>query len=336
MKKSVKIIAFLILLPFSFSALSFAGESRILSDYELDQIHAGGLNLDFDSFLGSFTSTSDTVSKGGVSDMTAGLSSPIVVNSAGSKVQIVEIKTPKVPTMATVPNAPTAPKAPNASSLPEVPSVPETPTVPEVNLALATIPEATMSVVPDSTVVDMSLLAVSTATSDLNNIPQTPVVTAVFRMPQVRSQLPRRPMVSDVTVLAAPDVSSAAKLSENTVTPNVPTMPTAPTAPTAPGVRFDVVAGQNNGKFSVAVSDQSATSVAAGTPIFTASSPGSQNYLNVTDTAQQNLEALININSAGSVIPVQLNLTVLINSNVGTMNLSNNLDLSSFATYQFQ
>jgi len=322
MKTSVKIIAFSILLPFSCSTLSYAGIARVMSDYELDQVHAGGLNLDFDKFLGSFSSASDTVSKGGVTDTAAALSSPIVVDNNGKKVQIVEIKTPNTPKL---PNVPVAPKAPNTAGslqqdLPDVPDVPDVP-VAEVNLALATAPEAAQSVAPDMTVVDTASSAVSGATSDLANIvPTAPVAAA--NVPD-----------GSAAVNSLPVTNSAASAVSSPTAPTSPVAPTAPQAPASPAMRFDVVAGQNNGKFAVAVSDQSVG--AAGAPLFTASSPGSQNFLNVTDTAQQNLEALVNVNAAGSVVPVQLNLTVLVNSNVGNLNLSNQLDLNSFSTYQF-
>jgi len=261
-----------------------------MSDYELDQVHAGGLNLDFDKFLGSFSSASDTVSKGGVADTAAALSKPIVVDNNGKKVQIVEIKSPSLPKM---PTAPTAPKGLNASLKQDEPEVP---------LTLAMIPEIASS-------------AVEHATANVSSIPTAPVSVATN--------------VPDVTA----EVNSVSNNAASVVSPVSPVAPTAPQAPTAPAMRFDVVAGQNNGKFAVAVSDQSVG--VPGAPLFTASSPGSQNFLNVTDTAQQNLEALVNVNAAGSIVPVQLNLMVLINSNVGNLSVSNQLDLNSFSTFQF-
>jgi len=91
MKKPLRITVLIVLLPFAcFQSASLAANPvRVLSDYELDQICAGGLNLDFDSLLGSRATTTDTVSKGGVSDSTAGMNQSLVFNNNGGKVQIV-------------------------------------------------------------------------------------------------------------------------------------------------------------------------------------------------------------------------------------------------------
>ena len=97
---------------------------------------------------------------------------------------------------------------------------------------------------------------------------------------------------------------------------------------------FDVIASQSGGDFSVAVSDKTVAASDGSSPIFSLSS--GTNNLNVSETAQQNLEALVNVNAAGSVVPIQLNLTVLINSSVENLNASNTMDLSSYSTFQLQ
>jgi len=115
--------------------------------------------------------------------------------------------------------------------------------------------------------------------------------------------------------------------------PAQPTQPTEPTQPTSP-MTFDVIASQSGGDFSVAVSDKTVAASDGSSPIFSLSS--GTNNLNVSETAQQNLEALVNVNAAGSVVPIQLNLTVLINSSVENLNASNTMDLSSYSTFQLQ
>ena len=52
------------------------------------------------------------------------------------------------------------------------------------------------------------------------------------------------------------------------------------------------------------------------------------NSVDVSETAQQNLNALINVNAAGSIVPVQLNLVVLNNSTVGEIVTNNVLNLN--------
>jgi len=281
------------------STASPAATIRILSDYELDQVHAGGLNLDFGDFLGSYSSASDTISKGGLSDASAVFQRPIVVDNTGKKVQIVDVKMPKAPKL---PDMPKMPKMPNLFS--KVHQGSECPST--------TVPS---SDTPQVSVTDVQPGPVVTALS-----------TAIAEPDAVLSQAGGSSNQGD-------HVSSVSRPIPNF--PKAPSLPNAPQMPAAPALRLDVVAGQQGGKFAVAVSDQSPTYAAAGTPLFTAASPGAQNYLSVTETAQQNLSALVNINSAGSVVPVQLNLTVLVNSNVENLNLSNQLNLNGYSTYQF-
>lgn len=57
------------------------------------------------------------------------------------------------------------------------------------------------------------------------------------------------------------------------------------------------------------------------------------NSVSVEDSSQQNLSSLVNINAAGSVVPVQLNLTIIMNSTVGNVESNNNLNLNSYSTF---
>lgn len=54
------------------------------------------------------------------------------------------------------------------------------------------------------------------------------------------------------------------------------------------------------------------------------------NSVVVSDLSQQNLSALVNVNAAGSVVPVLLNITININSTVGSVQNNNNLNLQNY------
>jgi hypothetical protein len=60
---------------------------------------------------------------------------------------------------------------------------------------------------------------------------------------------------------------------------------------------------------------------------------GSYNVVVVDDLAQQNLSSLVNVNAAGSVVPILLNITININSTVESISNQNSLDLNNY--YQF-
>jgi len=57
------------------------------------------------------------------------------------------------------------------------------------------------------------------------------------------------------------------------------------------------------------------------------------NIVAVDDLAQQNLSALVNVNAAGSIVPVMINITINMNSEVGSLNTTNNLDLNNYYSF---
>jgi len=59
------------------------------------------------------------------------------------------------------------------------------------------------------------------------------------------------------------------------------------------------------------------------TPITSSSTTTNTGSINLSDTAQQNLTSLVNINAVNSNVNVLLNLNVNINSTVGTLTQSN-------------
>lgn len=350
MKKRIsyqKSVVAVMLLMFVCPSASCGGMARVLEDSELDQICAGGLNLDFDKFLGSYSSTAETVSKGGMPDSAIGLQSPVVVENNGRSVEILEIRKPTAPTMPNRPNAPTMPHGTSTSYAD-----------PNEHRSIGMNTATTQSVL-DQSVADLSGLpdgaaqAVETSWGSVQEdyladfskaeaaIQDVPLETTQFQMqdPVVPATAVSSdafvPVDTGVATAANPGVSAPATATalSGVPQPAMPKTPSAPQMPNTPAMRFDVIAEKGGGDFAVAVSKGSSEALSSA-PLFTASA-GGQNYLNVTDTAQQNLEALVNVNAAGSVVPIQLNLTVLINSNVENLNLSNDLDLNNYATFQF-
>jgi hypothetical protein len=66
-----------------------------------------------------------------------------------------------------------------------------------------------------------------------------------------------------------------------------------------------------------------------------AASNGDNNVVMIQDSSQQYLSSLVNINAAGSVVPVQLNITVNINSTIENLTNSNKLELSNNNQFNF-
>jgi hypothetical protein len=63
------------------------------------------------------------------------------------------------------------------------------------------------------------------------------------------------------------------------------------------------------------------------------SSGTTSNVVMVSDSSQQNLSSLVNVNAAGSIVPVLINIVININSQVDKLENSNNLDLSNYYRY---
>ncbi|MDD5669214.1 MAG: hypothetical protein PHE58_04190 [Candidatus Omnitrophica bacterium] len=57
------------------------------------------------------------------------------------------------------------------------------------------------------------------------------------------------------------------------------------------------------------------------------------NVVVVDKTAQQYLSSLVNVNAAGSIVPVMINIVININSTVSNISNANNLDLSSYSAF---
>lgn len=158
--------------------------------------------------------------------------------------------------------------------------------------------------------------------------------------------------------------------SSSSVTPTTTTAPnttpsqaaTTSTTPTNVPTQIDIVAGLNpTGTPGVSIGDVTATVIPDGTagntigdidipeiPAITLPTlpelpdtgssttmpvSSGNNIVVIDDLAQQYLSSFVNVNAAGSVVPVMINVTVNINSTVGTINNSNALDLKNFYTF---
>ena len=199
------------------------------------------------------------------------------------------------------------------------------------------------------------------AVSSHNSVPSQPQIVSI---PKV--DMP----VQGVTPTSAENISSATSVINpvnNTVpskTSNpvvvsafVPNMPNAVDNKGSSPLQLDIVAGSNpSGQLHVDVDSPTAFNpgesiVSAVTNnveipnmptqqfnpgIYSVSPNGtSGNNIVVIDAlAQQNLSALVNVNAAGSIVPVLLNITININSTVGNISNTNNLDLQNY--YRFQ
>lgn len=58
------------------------------------------------------------------------------------------------------------------------------------------------------------------------------------------------------------------------------------------------------------------------------------NHIDISGAAQSNLRAMVNVNAAGSVVPVMINLTVIMGNNFGNISNFNGLDLHNYAVFQ--
>ncbi|MDD5730343.1 MAG: hypothetical protein PHN57_04380 [Candidatus Omnitrophica bacterium] len=63
---------------------------------------------------------------------------------------------------------------------------------------------------------------------------------------------------------------------------------------------------------------------------------GGANTVVIGNNSQQYLSSLVNVNAAGSIVPVLLNLVININSSVNKVSNSNNLDFSTYSRFQLK
>lgn len=189
-----------------------------------------------------------------------------------------------------------APKGPNAPASPAIPDAPTAPNAPDqINIpAVPGVPSTPNP--PDVTA--------------LPDIPETPASTHTPDIPGVPDP---------VSLPSTPDAPNSA------TPPNTPTAPNIPTPP-APVVTDAFMS--RDGKFGIVAYES------MGSPQNTGYSAADVNLLNVSETAQQYLSAINNVNAAGSTILIQQNLVVLINSNIQNLNNVNDLNFGNFVPLQ--
>lgn len=177
----------------------------------------------------------------------------------------------------------------------------------------------TLDVKPSIEIAELSSLPTNTANSSESGTTVSTEVQPESVMPSVSTE--SLPSPDSKQSLSQP--SSAAQSTELPEQQNAATQP----------VTFNVLAGSGGESgLEVAVSDSNGQSVAP--PTFSANNIGAVNNIDIGGSAQENLSALVNVNAAGSVVPVMLNLTVIMNSDVGSINNSNQLNLSNMTTYR--
>ena len=86
--KNQKIAVVAVLVACLTTSTAFANQAVILTDQELDQIHAGGLNFDFDAFLGSMGSTADKMANNNSVTAPTAAHSPIVVFNDNDAIEV--------------------------------------------------------------------------------------------------------------------------------------------------------------------------------------------------------------------------------------------------------
>ena len=90
---------------------------------------------------------------------------------------------------------------------------------------------------------------------------------------------------------------------------------------------YDITAGR--GGVTAAQNGITANDIYVDSTILNAASTnGNVNVIQMTDQAQQGMSSLINVNAAGSIVPVLMNFNIIIDSTVGTINSSNGLNIN--------
>lgn len=364
MKKLSPIICLAVLAPFIFYATpSFAlTQARILSDHELDQIHAGGLNFDFGKLLGSYSTTTDTVSKGGVSDSSANNQ---VFEAANGKVKVFSIpRTPKTPT------APKKPDLNNLKNLTASIDMDAAAALPESNLADTGIPEQSLTIestaaasLTQEPVNDMAVSSIQDTASLAQPVSSVEAAPAPPNSTPVSPELNLQDSGAITQQLADNTLNTTAQNTlthdgqgpaSNTVSPGAldagqtgikaePAQQPLASSVVEPGQTIANNTAVNNalpddlavivdtptgGQMGVIIDGNALSSLQNGT--------GTANILNVTDTAQQYLQSLANINAVNSTVPVQINMVVMIDSVVENLNNSNTLSIDASSVFNLQ
>lgn len=359
---------------------TFAQTAILLSDAELDQYHAGGLNFDFGRALGSLSTTTGRMSNGHVLFMTP--SGNIKVTSSPN-IKVVSPTAPQNTTAPTLPEATTKPSSPLQTVDPTVPTgvfpvanitnsiTPTSTPVAETNPSTSTATPNTLSslndnvfnestpltetpsITPQSLSTESSTPFLSTNLTELSSF-QASGSTGSIESPQISSisssgdSIPPPPLLEQTTAITQMANAETVPDSSDVSTPTLPVNPTAPMNPTTPNKpaepvgpsqpqnnEVNIIASTDGTNLEVAVENLSALGESPA-EAFNASSLSGQNVLNISELSQQHLKAFVNINAAGSIVPVQVNFVVLMNSTIQNLNNNNTLDIQNITNFQAQ
>lgn len=330
-----KTIAFTIIaLLLANTSVVYAGYAFVLSDDELDQVYAKGLNFDISqSFLGSRSETAGNMGNG------RGVLSPIqprspVQSNNSANVQISPVQPGN-------PNSPESPNNPLGAQNPVAPVETLLPNSPlgAVGPVSPVDPSAPISPIdPAGSITPIS--PINPAGPVLPVGPDAPPVSPVGPVgPSAPVNVLMTPNSPEGTVTPIGPLALADKPNGPVapVNPSAPSSPSAPAAPAQPAVILDVI-GNGNGKIysASATPGRAAANSEMGSYSFAPAASTGTNVVDISGAAQQQFGGIVNVNAAGSIVPVQINLTVLINSTVQNLESVNTLNMSNYTALQVQ
>lgn len=300
----------------------FAGAAKVLSDEELDNVQAEGLYFDFDV---SFGSLNDLV---GSQDIKLFNIPAANLNLSNKKEDAVipadvmdKIKLLIAPYM--VNNITVTSNTPSNNTANPTDSGAGTPLL-SAPLTTAAVP---LDTAPAPSVISQSPASetVSTSVPGITTIAQPENVSISTAVPLNITGNSQASSTS--TPLNTPGAAASQPSAANNILPAASTSVTQPNNSSSDILRLDITAG---GKDNTALTAASLMP----TSMLPLTANNGSNIVNVSDSSQQYLSSLVNVNAAGSIVPVMLNITVNINSNIGTISNNNTLDLRNY--YRFQ
>ncbi|MBF0330506.1 MAG: hypothetical protein HQL17_01110 [Candidatus Omnitrophica bacterium] len=147
-------------------------------------------------------------------------------------------------------------------------------------------------------------------------------------------------------VVIVPATPATPLTTASVLAPQVPSVQAAAAAPdtdaTSPVSDFSAAAvdvPQKSVDFVASLDDQGHVGLISNSeaiPVEFSTINGNINSIVLSDMAQQNMSSFVSVNAAGSIVPVQINFTVLINSTVQSITNNNTLSINQFLPYLIQ
>lgn len=262
----------------------FAAQARLLTDEELDGVHAEGLFFEFDVSFGDIT---DLVNNSFA--MNSFLKDKGIVQASNKDIKVLKDINPLAEQMENIKNlSPQDIVSQNSSNNIQTASISDTTAISQDD------PFATSELVNnDNNIMPVSVQSIDNPGSDLS-----------VSQPTVTNDTPLQ-----INLFAGNDENGNVNL-----TP----------------MQENYYAGEDTGSgdFDMPELPESNSGITV-----SPAGNGSYNVVIVDDLAQQNLSSMVNVNAAGSVVPVLINITININSTVESISNQNSLDLSNY--YKF-